>query len=159
MATERSLNPAVIAGVVIVLVLVFVYGYAVPRHRSNQALAQEIQQLEQVRGQLLALLPEVEKLHQKVPDPPSSDDRPDLRSWIAQNALIGLEKNLISNDSYAQGAGASVKLRKLSPAQTVRFFGELTRVNLMLERLDLNDWDGDGRWDIELMVRVPGEAE
>lgn len=155
MTPQPTVNPWIKYGAVILLTLVFIYGYALPRKHSVEALEQEIVGLESARGDLAKLLPEVSRLRQRVPNPPSADQKIDLRSWIAKNALTGLEKNLTSNDTFAQGAGAAVKLRKMSPAQVVRFMGELTRVNLMLERLVLNDWDGDGRWDLELMVKVP----
>lgn len=139
-----------VVGIALLVLLAFLFLYALPRYRSNVALAQQTQQLEEVRGELAASLPEAQRLRNTLPEP-----APDVRAWIAAEALQGLESNLVSNDSYSNGRGSQVKLRKLTPFEATQFLTNLTRVNLVFARLSLQDWDGDGNWDLEAFVEVP----
>ena len=111
----------------------------------------KIQNLHTVRQEVAVLLPEVARTAPTTPLP-----TPDVRSWVAANALSGMDKNLfLANDGYLQGKGAQVKLRRMSPAQAAQFMSALTRVRLMVERMQLQDSDGDGRWDMEISLKVP----
>lgn len=138
-----------IAGTLLVL-LVFIFAYALPRYHANLRLSQQIQQLQTVRQQLGGLLPEALRLKRTVPTP-----RPTVRDWITSKALGGIASKLVSNDSYANGRGSQIKLRKLTPFQTARFLTDLTRVDLVLQRVSLQDWDADGNWDLDAMVEEP----
>lgn len=130
--------------------VVFLLLYFFPRASRLSQADQEIQELQGVRQEVSVLLPEVARTFPTTPLP-----QPDVRSWIAANSLAGIEKNLVANDGYLQGQGAQVRLRRLTPSQAARFLSTLTRVRLIVERLQMQDSDGDGRWDMEINVKVP----
>lgn len=131
--------------------LLFVLIYYLPRTNQLSETKDKIQNLQTVRQEVAVLLPEVARTAPTTPLP-----TPDVRSWVAANALTGMDKNLfLANDGYLQGKGAQVKLRRMSPAQAAQFMSALTRVRLMVERMQLQDSDGDGRWDMEINLKVP----
>jgi hypothetical protein len=43
----------------------------------------------------------------------------------------------------------------MSPQQVSQFLSQLTKVRLVVERMMLQDSDRDGRWDMEIDLRVP----
>lgn len=146
----KEVNPLLLLGVGLAVFVLFLLVYALPRYRANRQLADEINKLEKARSEIALLLPERNRLQRNLPEP-----TPDVRSWIAANALSGLEKNLVKNNSGGGGTGADVQLRKLAPQQVAQFFSQLTLVDLIFERLVMEDFDGDGRWDVEVFVKVP----
>ncbi len=145
---DKNLVALLVAAVVFVLFLVV---YFFPRASQLKQAKNAIEELSGVRQEVSVLLPEVARTVPTTPPP-----MPDVRSWIAANALSGIEKNLVANDGYLQGQGAQVKLRRLTPDQAARFLSALTRVRLIVERMQLQDSDGDGRWDMEISLKVPG---
>lgn len=111
-----------------------------------------IEDLQGVRQEVSLLLPEVARTAPSKPIP-----QPDVRSWVSAHALTGIEKNMVANDSYLQGQGAQIKLRRLTPQQAATFMSSITRVRLVVEQLQLQDSDSDGRWDLEINLKVPKE--
>ncbi len=148
--SEKAVNPVVLLGAAGGAFLLFLLLYAYPRHRANRQLEQQIQELTQARQEIALLLPELKRTERNLPEP-----APDVRSWIANNALKGLDKKLVKNDSGDEGKLAEIKLVKLQPEEVGAFLSQLTRVNLILESLTLSDFDADGRWDLEGRVKVP----
>ncbi len=144
---DRNVVALVGSGVVFVL---FLLAYFFPRQNQLQTTRESIKTLNTTRQEVSVLLPLVARTAFTSPIP-----SPDVRSWIAANALGGLEKNLVANDGYLEGKGAQVKLRRMSPDQAARFLSQLTRVRLVIERMTLQDSDGDGRWDMEINLKVP----
>ena len=76
--------------------------------------------------------------------------RPKKGSGAANNGGRGGGK--ITTADYK---GAQVKLRRLTPEDAAKFMSSLTRVRLVVERMQLQDSDGDGRWDMEINLKVP----
>ena len=151
-SNEQKGVPAIaLVGAALAVFVLFVLLYALPRHRANQDLEKEIQALIDAQQEVALLVPELKRTERNLPEP-----APDVRSWVASNALAGLEKNLVKNDSGNRGKLADLKLRAMKPQQVGQFLSQLTRVNLVLERMSLSDFDADGRWDIEAQVKVPG---
>lgn len=144
---DRNLVAMVATGVIFVL---FLLVYFFPRTSSLRKTEASIESLQGVRQEVSVLLPQVARTVPTTPLP-----QPDVRTWIAANALTGIEKNLVANDGYLQGQGAQVKLRRLTPAQAAQFMSALTRVRLTVDRMQLQDSDGDGRWDMEISLKVP----
>jgi type II secretory pathway component PulM len=142
-------NLVAMAATAIVFVL-FLAIYAIPRSSTLRETRNSIDELQTVRQEVAVLLPEVARTVPTTPLP-----QPDVRTWIANNSLAGIEKNLIANDGYDQGKGAQVKLRRLRPEDAAQFMSNLTRVRLVVERMQLQDSDGDGRWDMEISLKVP----
>ena len=144
---DRNLVAMVATATVFVLFLVL---YVMPRSATLRETKTTIEELQTVRQEVSILLPEVARTVPTTPLP-----QPDVRTWIANNSLTGIEKNLIANDGYLQGKGAQVKLRRLTPEDAAKFMSSLTRVRLVVERMQLQDSDGDGRWDMEINLKVP----
>lgn len=144
---DPNLVAFTVGGVIFVL---FLTVYFLPRSRSVAEHQDRIEKLQSLRQEVTLLLPEVARTVPTTPLP-----EPDVRSWVTANALSGMEKNLVANDGYLQGKGAQVKLRRLTPDQAAKFISSLTRARLIIERMELQDSDYDGRWDMEISLRVP----
>ncbi len=134
------------AGVFLLFLLVYIF----PRSRQLGRTEESIANLSSVRQEVSQILPDVARTAPSKPLP-----TPDVRSWIAANCLVGIDKNLVANDGYLKGQGAKVRLRRLSPQQAAQFLSQLTRVRLEIERMELQDSDGAGSWDLDIQVRVP----
>ncbi len=130
--------------------LLYLTLYFFPRMQTVSETEASIHTLRTARQEVAVLLPQVARTAFSTPIP-----EPDVRTWIANNALGGLDQNLVANDSYQEGRGSQVRLRRLQPEQAARFLSELTRVRLVIEKMDLQDSDQDGRWDLEISVRIP----
>ena len=146
---EWDKNLVALIGAVVVFLL-FLVTYILPRSEKLKETRLAIEELQATRQEVAVLLPEVARTTPTAPLP-----QPDVRSWIANNSLTGIEKNLVANDGYLQGKGAQVKLRHLTPKQAAGFLSNLTRVRLVVERMQLQDSDGDGHWDMEISLKVP----
>lgn len=144
---DKNVIALVATGVVFIL---FLLVYYVPRSRSLHHTEETITELQTQRQEVALLLPELARTAPRTPLP-----TPDVRSWIAANCLRGLEKNLVANDGAHKGQGAQVKLRRLTPEQAAQFLSSLTRVRLSVERMQLQDSDTDGHWDLEISLKVP----
>ncbi|MBI3928599.1 MAG: hypothetical protein HY319_23875 [Armatimonadetes bacterium] len=148
--TTRTLIAAALSLLVVVL---FVFAYLLPRLGHNRELATEIQSLEEGRGELSTLLSQVDPASRSLPPP-----QPDVPSWIAANTLTGMERKLVSNDPFRKGQGAQVRLRNVPPEQVAGFLNRLVQVRLQVLRLLLQDWDGNGKWEVEVFLAVPEGA-
>ena len=147
---ENDSKQALYAGILAFIVLIWVFAYALPRWRSISALEQESQGYAKERQSIANSLATLQRSHSDLQDP-----QPNTVSWINKNALRGLEKNLDSNNPYGEGKGAQLKLRKVSADSIVQLVKKLGTVNLVIKSFKLEDSDGDGYWNIELMVEVP----
>lgn len=133
-----------------VVLLIWLFAYAMPRMRDLERLEEATGRFEQDRGRIAEALASFGGLRQDAPNP-----TPNASGWISQKALSGLESHLDFNNPYGNGKGASVKLRSLRVDQVARFLSQLRTVNLIVKSMKLQDRDGDGRWDLEMMVEVP----
>lgn len=138
-----------LAGVAL-LGLVWLLAYAAPRVRDLDRLKQATSRFETQRGALTRALEGYAGTRRDLPPP-----TPNTSSWISQNALNELENHLDFNNPYGEGRGAQVKLRALRAEQVSTFLTRLVSVDLVVKSLKLEDRDGDGRWDLEMMVEVP----
>ncbi len=138
-----------LAGVAL-LGLVWLLAYALPRLRELDRLQLATSRFESQRGALALALEGHALTRRDLPRP-----TPNASGWISQNALNGLEQNLDFNNPYGEGRGAQVKLRALRADQVSAFLTRLVQVDLVVKSLKLEDRDGDGRWELEMMVEVP----
>lgn len=144
---DRNVVALVVTGTIFIL---FVAIYLLPRTAELKRAKESIATLTATRQEVAVLLPQVMQTAFTTPEPADN-----VRSWVTAEALRGIEKLLVANDGYLEGKGAKVKLRRLSPQQTAAFLSQLTRVRLVVERMNMQDSDGDGRWDIEIDLKVP----
>lgn len=150
MSTEKWEKNTIGAFAAVGVFLLFLVAYWLPRSATLRQSRESVQKLQSVRQEVAVLLPEVARTVPTTPMP-----TPDVRSWVTANALKGIEKNVVANDGYLQNKGAQLKLRRLSPNQTAQFLSSLTRARLSVDRMQLQDSDGDGRWDMEISLKVP----
>ncbi len=134
------------------LFLLFVALYMFPRAAELRRTKESIVTLTKARQEVSLILPQVSQTALTAPEP-----TPNVRAWITAQAFKGLDqaKQVSVNDSYLEGKGAKIKLRKLKPDQAARFLAQLTQVRLVVERMVLQDSDSDGNWDLEIDVKVP----
>lgn len=144
---DRNLVALASAGAIFLL---FLAAYYLPRVAKLKSTRESIAVQTTVRQDIAVLLPQLAQTAFTTPEPGNN-----VRSWISAQALRGMEKQLVANDGYLEGKGTKVKLRRLSPQQAAKFLSELTRVRLVIERMTLQDSDGDGRWDMEIDLKVP----
>ena len=144
---DRNLVSLLVVGLGFAMFLLF---YFIPRSRALSQTKTRAQELSEVRQEVSLLLPEVARTAFTTPLP-----QPNVQSWIANSALKGLKKNVVANDGYDKGQGAQVKLRRLRPGQAAAFLSSLTQVRLVVERMQLEDSDQDGRWDLTIRLKVP----
>jgi hypothetical protein len=130
--------------------LLFLALYFFPRTTQLQRTRDRVKDLTTTRQEVALLLPQVVQSAFTTPEPADN-----VRSWVAAEALKGMEKQLVANDGYMEGKGAQVKLRRLTPQQAGKFLSDLTKVRLVVERMTLQDSDRDGRWDMEIDLKVP----
>jgi len=151
MSTQESMDKNLLAMVVSIAVFVlFLAVYVMPRSGTLRETRESIESLQSVRQEVAVLLPEVVRTVPTTPLP-----QPDVRTWVANNSLGGIEKNLVANDGYLEGKGTQVRLRRLRPEDAAKFLSDLTRVRLVVDRMELQDSDRDGRWDLEISLKVP----
>lgn len=148
-AESLDRNIIALAGALL-LFLVFLLTYFFPRLSRLRATEKSVEALAGLRQEVSVVLPEVSRTAPTTPLP-----TPDVRTWVAANTFHGLEKNLAANDGYLQGEGAQIKLKRLTALQTARFLSSLTQVQLVVERMQLQDSDTDGHWDMEISLKVP----
>ncbi len=148
---ERDRNLVALVSTVGVFFL-FVAVYMLPRAAELKKTRESITALTKTRQEVALIIPQVARTALTTPEP-----TPNVRAWITAQAFRGLDqtKQVSVNDSYLEGKGAKVKLRKLKPDQAARFLAQLTRVRRVVERMVLLDADGDGFWDLEIDVKVP----
>ncbi len=144
--TSRWTWPALLA----LLGLVWAVAYALPRSRSLALLEQQTAGFERDRSALALALEGYAGAPSPAPLP-----TPNPSAWVSEKALNGLEEHLDSNTPYGEGKGTQVRLRALKADQVSDFLTRLTQVNLIVKTMKLEDRDGDGRWNLEMMVEVP----
>ncbi len=149
-AIERDRNLVALTAVGGVFIL-FLLAYFLPRANQLKQAQSNLRALTTTRQEVALLLPQVAQTAYTTQEPADN-----VRSWIAAEALKGLEKQVKANDGVLEGKGAKVQLRKLTPQQAAKFLSQLTKVRLVVDRMSLLDADRDGNWDMEIDVQVPG---
>lgn len=139
-----------VSAAVALIVLLWIFAYALPRMNEIGELEAANAAFERDRGRIAEALASYAGLRRALPEP-----TPNTSGWIASNAITGLENHLDFNNPYKNGQGSHVKFRNLRAEQVARFLSALRRVNVVVNTMSLQDRDGDGRWDLELMVEVP----
>lgn len=145
---NRSRLYMAVAGAV--AALLFLFAYVLPRSNANRELEQRISTMQRSQSELIALVPESAQAKNFAPAP-----QPDVHTWISQNLLGGLERRLVAQNPYKNGAGAEIKLRALTPAEVAAFMGGLATTNLVIKRVVLQDLGSRGAWELELFVETP----
>lgn len=147
---DKKINQHLYLILAALFVLLWMFAYAVPRMSDTKRLQQESADLIQERRSITNAL----AAYAELPVPPPLPT-PNTVSWISKNALKGLDNHLECNNPYSNGKGAQVKLRAIKADQASAFLSELRTVNLMIKSIKLEDTDGDGRWNLEVMVEAP----
>lgn len=133
-----------------VVVVLWTLIYALPRLNNIRTLEAESQGYMRQRQEIANSLAALERSRNDLPAP-----TPSTVSWLASHALKGLEKHLEGNNPYGNGLGSELKLRNIDAKQITKLFKTLGTVNLIVKSARLDDSDGDGRWNLEMMVEVP----
>lgn len=147
---EQISKQALYVTILIVVVALWVFVYAIPRLSQVHALEQESLGYVRQRQEIANALAAYQRSRTDLPAP-----EPNTVSWLAAHALTGLEKHLDSNNPYKDGLGSQLKLRNIDKQQIIGLFDNINKVNLIITSLKLEDADGDGRWNVEMMVEVP----
>ena len=59
------------------------------------------------------------------------------------------------NNPYKNSQGVQVKLRGITAEQITEILDSMRPVNLIIKKFQLEDNNGDGKWNLEFMVEVP----
>lgn len=148
-AIERDRNLVALTAVGVIFLL-FLVAYFLPRSNQLKRTQDNLRTLTTTRQEVALLLPQVAQTAYTTQEPADN-----VRSWVAAEALRGLEKQVKANDGVLDGKGAKVQLRKLTPQQAAKFLSQLTKVRLVVDRMSLLDADRDGNWDMEIDLQVP----
>lgn len=149
MNNKQSRQLLYIVSLLLVLLL-WVIVYAAPRLSKIHALEKESQGYVRQRQEIANSLAAFKRSRKDLPSP-----QPNTTSWLAGHALTGLEKHLETNNPYNNGLGAQLKLRNIDEAAVVKLLKSLSTVNLIVKSFKLEDADGNGLWNLEMMVEVP----
>lgn len=106
---------------------------------------------ESAQRRFLATLATTADNTQALPAPP----KPDTATWLANQPLKPLNSRLRRNDPSAGGIGADVELQNLTPDEVLRVLQTMTKVNLIVRRLVLEDLASRGKWGMNFNVEVP----
>lgn len=147
---EQTPRQTIYIGILIAVTALWTFVYALPRLSQVHTLEQESQGYARQRQEIANALAAYQRSRSDLPAPD-----PNTVSWLAANALTGLEKNLDSNNPYKDGKGSELKLRNIDGEQVAALFEKLNKVNLIITSLKMEDADGNGRWNVEMMVEVP----
>ena len=124
--------------------------YALPRLGKINALEKESQGYVRQRQEIANSLAAFKRSRNDLPLP-----QPNTTSWLAAHALEGLEKHLDTNNPYSNGLGAQLKLRNIDEETVVQLLNSLSTVNVIIKSFKLEDGDGNGLWNLEMMVEAP----
>ena len=149
MNEKQSRQLLFIVSLLLVLVL-WALIYALPRLGQIRSLEKESQGYVRQRQEIANSLAAFKRSRKDLPAP-----QPNTTSWLAGHALTGLEKHLETNNPYNNGLGAQLKLRNIDEEAIVRLLKSLSTVNLIVNSFRIEDADGNGLWNLEMMVEVP----
>lgn len=147
---EQTSRQVLYATAICLIVLLWTLIYALPRLNSVRSMEKESQGYLRQRQEIANALVALEQNRNNLPDP-----TPNTVSWLAKNAINGLEKHLDCNNPYGNGLGSQVKLRNLNESEITELLQTICKVNLVMKSFKIDDVDGDGRWNLEMMVEVP----
>ncbi|MBQ7568425.1 hypothetical protein IJT17_06430 [bacterium] len=138
--------------IVVLALVLLLWGtvYALPRLNRIRTLEAESQGYVRQRQEIANSIEALKRSRKDLPTP-----EPNTVSWLAAHGLSGIEKNLEANNPYNNGLGAQLKLRNIDERAIVKLLKKLCTVNLIIKSFKLEDADGDGRWNLEMMVEVP----
>lgn len=142
----------IVYGLILLFVAIYLLVYYFPRTSKLSTLEEANTALLGERQELAVLLPQLASTAPTVADPSGK-----VAAFISSEAVRDLNetKQVVANDSYLEGKGAKVKLRRLKPDQVASFLASLTKIRLVVERMQLQDSDGDGLWDLDIDLKVP----
>lgn len=135
---------------IIILTAAWLFGYAVPRMGDTRTVEAQLAALQTSRSAIADGLRDYANTKIDKPAP-----TPNTAAWLTSHALQGLDKNLEANSPYGNGQGSQLKLRAVTAQQISRLMEHLRSVNIIVKSLKLDDPDGDGKWNLEMMAEVP----
>lgn len=147
---DKNSQQALYAAILAVIVLLWALVYAVPRWKAIGALERESQGYAKERQNIANSLAALQRSRSDLEAP-----QPNAVAWIAAHALEGLDRNVECNNPYKNGQGAQLKLRKITASDIDNLLRQLSTVSFVITSFKLEDSDGDGFWNLELMVEVP----
>ncbi len=147
---EKNSRQALYYVLLLLVVILWTLVYAIPRYRQISELNKESQGYVMERQTIANSLAAFQRSQRDLPAP-----QPNTVSWLTKNALAGLEKHLECNNPFNNGLGAQVKLRNITADDITELMEKLCTVNLVIKSCKLEDQDGNGRWNLDLMVEVP----
>lgn len=132
--------------------LVVLLGWGFLRQGQLNRLRQQVAEEESNNRRFLATLSTAAQDNEPLPPNP----RTDTTAWLSANVFKGsLDKHIIANEQTKDGSGADVKLRGLEPKHVLHLLDKMTRVNLVVRLLTLEDLGSRSVWEVHLIVETP----
>lgn len=124
--------------------------YAVPRYKTIGETESKVSRLRLERKGITQAMQDFSrsKSSKAVPNPNTA-------AWMNTSVLKNLEKNVESNNPYKNSQGVQVKLRSVTAEQITELLDSMRTTNVVIKSFNLDDSDGNGRWNLEFMVEVP----
>ncbi|MGM9992701.1 MAG: hypothetical protein ACI376_07675 [Candidatus Bruticola sp.] len=134
----------------VIVALLWGIFYALPRYKSTSAAEARAASLRSERKSITRAMQAFSrsKSSKKAPNPNTA-------TWINTSILKNLEKNVESNNPYKNSQGVQLKLRSVTAEQITDMLDSMRSANVIIKSFKLDDSDGNGRWNLELMVEVP----
>ncbi|MBQ7529673.1 hypothetical protein IJT10_07200 [bacterium] len=134
----------------IAIILMWSLLYAVPRYKSTGELEARSIKLRSERANITQAIEDFVDSNYDKPAP-----TPNAMSWLTSHTLQGLDKQIEMNNPYKNSQGVQVKLRGITAEQITEILDSMRPVNLIIKKFQLEDNNGDGKWNLEFMVEVP----
>ncbi|MGM9999307.1 MAG: hypothetical protein ACI38Q_07985 [Candidatus Bruticola sp.] len=138
------------AASLIVVALLWGFIYALPRYKSTAAAETRATGLRAERKGITRAMQDFSRSKSSKTAP-----SPNTAAWMSTSILKKLEKNVESNNPYKNSQGVQLKLRSVTAGQITDMLDSMRSVNVVIKSFKLDDSDGNGRWNLELMVEVP----
>lgn len=132
------------------LALVWAVSYAIPRYKAIGETEARVARLRSERNGITQAMQDFSRSKSSKAAP-----NPNTAAWMNTSVLKSLEKNVESNNPYKNSQGVQVKLRSVTAEQITELLDAMRTTNVVVKSFNLDDSDGNGRWNLEFMVEVP----
>mgnify|MGYP004455533329 CR=1 FL=1 len=132
------------------LALVWAISYAIPRYKAIGKTEARVARLRSERNGITQAMQDFSRSKSSKAAP-----NPNTAAWMNTSVLKSLEKNVESNNPYKNSQGVQVKLRSVTAEQITELLDAMRTTNVVVKSFNLDDSDGNGRWNLEFMVEVP----
>lgn len=132
------------------LALVWAVSYAIPRYKAIGKTEARVARLRSERNGITQAMQDFSRSKSSKAAP-----NPNTAAWMNTSVLKSLEKNVESNNPYKNSQGVQVKLRSVTAEQITELLDAMRTTNVVVKSFNLDDSDGNGRWNLEFMVEVP----